>query len=64
MMQTLFVFLLGSTEALAAAVPALAQEGDPLAESVLLPNMVGWALAGLAVLLVVLFLLWSRRNPG
>ena len=46
------------------AVPALAQEGDPLAESVLLPNMVGWALAGLAVLLVVLFLLWSRRNPG
>jgi hypothetical protein len=46
------------------ALPALAQESDPLAHSTLLPQAVGWALAGLAVLLVILFVLWTRRNPG
>jgi hypothetical protein len=45
-------------------LPALAQEGDPLAHSTLLPQAIGWALAGLAVLLVILFILWTRRNPG
>jgi len=45
------------------ALPALAQQGDPLAHSVLLPNVVGWALAGLAVVLVILLRLWSRRGP-
>jgi hypothetical protein len=49
---------------LAGPLPALAQEGDPLAESVLLPNVVGWGLVGLAVVLMVLFVLWSRRSPG
>jgi hypothetical protein len=48
----------------AAALPPLAQEGDPLAESVLLPNVVGWALFGLAVVLMLLFILWTRRNPS
>jgi hypothetical protein len=50
--------------ALATALPALAQESDPLAHSTLLPQAVGWAMAGLAVLLVILFILWTRRNPN
>ena len=45
------------------ALPALAQEGDPLAHSTLLPGTVGFALAGLAVLLFLLLLLWSARGP-
>lgn len=48
---------------LALPTAVLAQEGDPLAHSILLPNIVGWGLAGLAVLLMVLFVLWTRRNP-
>jgi hypothetical protein len=49
---------------LATALPALAQEEDPLANSTLLPNTVGWALVGLAILLMILFILWTRRSPG
>lgn len=45
------------------ALPALAQEGDPLANSVLLPNVVGWGLLGLALLLVILFRVWTMRGP-
>ncbi len=48
----------------AAARPALAQEGDPLAEAVLLPGVVGWALLGVAVVLVILFRLWTSRGPN
>lgn len=49
---------------LLSALPALAEEGDPLANSVLLPGAVGWALFGLALLLVVIFRLWSGRGPS
>lgn len=48
---------------MAAVLPASAQEGNPLAESVLLPNVVAWALVGLALLLMLLFVLWTRRGP-
>ena len=51
--------------ALAAAAPAaFAAEGDPLANAVLLSGMVGWAMVGLALLLVVLFIFWTRRGPN
>ena len=62
-MKRLLIVLTLLLAMLAAALPALAQE-DPLANSVLLPNTVGWALAGLAVLLMLLFILWTRRNPN
>ncbi len=54
--------LLSIVALLVAALPALAQE-DPLANSVLLPNIVGWGLLGLAVVLVILLRLWSSRGP-
>ncbi len=54
--------LLSIVALLVAALPALAQE-DPLANSVLLPNIIGWGLLGLAVLLVILLRLWSSRGP-
>ena len=54
--------LLSIVALLVAALPALAQE-DPLANSVLLPNVVGWGLLGLAVVLVILLRLWSSRGP-
>lgn len=62
-MRRLPLLLLTIVALLLTALPALAQEGDPLASSVLLPGVVGFALAGLAVLLVVLFRLWSSRGP-
>lgn len=50
---------------LAVAVPAaFAAEGDPLANSVLLHGMVGWAMVGLALLLMALFILRTRRGPN
>ncbi|HRN68883.1 MAG TPA: hypothetical protein PK205_10345 [Promineifilum sp.] len=50
---------------LAAAAPAaFAAEGDPLANSVLLHGMVGWAMVGLALLLMALFILRTRRGPN
>ncbi len=54
--------LLSIVALLFVALPALAQE-DPLANSVLLPNVVGWGLLGLAVVLVILLRLWSSRGP-
>jgi len=54
--------LLSIVALLVGALPALAQE-DPLANSVLLPNIVGWGLLGLAVVLVILLRLWSSRGP-
>ncbi len=48
----------------AAAPAAFAAEGDPLANSVLLHGVVGWAMVGLALLLMVLFILWTRRGPN
>ena len=42
---------------------ALAQRANPLEHSVLLADAVGWIMAGLALLLMVLFVLWTRRNP-
>ncbi len=54
--------LLSIVALLVGALPALAQE-DPLANSVLLPNVVGWGLLGLAVVLVILLRLWSSRGP-
>jgi len=51
--------------ALAAAAPAaFAAEGDPLANAVLLSGMVGWAMVGLALLLMILFIVWTRRGPN
>jgi hypothetical protein len=63
-MRRLPVILMTALMLLAMTLPALAQEGDPLAHSTLLPQAVGWAMAGLAVLLVILFILWTRRNPS
>lgn len=49
---------------LVTTLPVLASEGDPLANSVLLPSTVGWILVGLAVVLVVVFRLWAGRGPN
>jgi hypothetical protein len=49
---------------LVSALPVLASEGDPLANSVLLPGTVGWIMVGLAILLVVVFRLWAGRGPS
>lgn len=49
---------------LVAALPVMAEEGDPLANSVMLPGTVAWAMVGLAIVLVVLFRLWTRRGPN
>ena len=54
-MRRLPLILLTIVALLLTALPALAQE-DPLANSVLLPGMVGFVLAGLAVLLFLLLL--------
>lgn len=54
----LLLLLLGS------ALPALAQEEGPLANSLLLTGSTAWAMVGLAVLLMLLFVLWARRGPN
>lgn len=54
---TVMLMLLLST------LPAFASEGDPLANSVLLSGTIGWAMFGLAILMMVLFILWTRRGP-
>ena len=46
-MRRLPLLLLTIVALLLTALPALAQEGDPLAHSVLLPGTVGFVLAGL-----------------
>lgn len=50
--------------ALAATLPALAQEENPLANSTLLTGATAWGMVGLAVLLMLLFILWARRGPN
>lgn len=62
-MRRLPVILLLIFAMLAAALPALADEGDPLAESVLLSGTIGWAMFGLALVMMLLFILWTRRGP-
>ena len=62
-MRRLPLLLMTIVALLLTAHPALAQEGDPLAHSVLLPGTVGFVLAGLAALLFLLLLLWSARGP-
>lgn len=62
-MRRLSVILAVLSLMLVAALPVLAEEGDPLANSVLLPGTVAWAMVGLAIVLVVLFRLWTRRGP-
>lgn len=61
-MRRLTVLFVICLALLTTALPALAQE-DPLAHSVLLPNIVGWGMVGAAVMLVIIFRLWSRRGP-
>lgn len=63
MMRRLTILTLLAVALLAAAVPALAQGDNPLEHSILLADFVGWLMAGLAVLLVVLFILWTKRDP-
>jgi hypothetical protein len=63
MLRHLIVSWIMLLSLLAAAIPALASEGDPLANSVLLPGVVGWVMVGLALLLVVIFRLWAGRGP-
>jgi hypothetical protein len=63
-MRRLSVVLLLLVAMATPMLSALAQEEDPLAHSTLLPNAVGWGLVGLAVLLMILFILWTRRNPS
>lgn len=62
-MRRLSVYASLALAILVSAGPALASEGDPLANSVLLPGTVGWILVGLALLLVVVFRLWAGRGP-
>jgi hypothetical protein len=46
---------------LAAVAPVLAEEGDPLANSMLLPGSVGAAMAAVAGVLVLVFFFLARR---
>lgn len=62
-MRRLSITLLLLFAMLAAALPAMAQGEDPLAHSILLADAVGWILAGLAVVMMLLFFLWTRRGP-
>ena len=62
-MRRLSVILLWLAAMIMTTLPALADEGDPVAESVLLSGTIGWALAGLAVVMMLLFILWTRRGP-
>ena len=43
-MRRFLIFLTVILAIFATALPALAQDEDPLANSILLPNIVGWAL--------------------
>lgn len=63
-MRRLPVMLAVLSLILVAALPVMAEEGDPLANSVMLPGTVAWAMVGLAIVLVVLFRLWTRRGPN
>lgn len=61
-MRRMTLFLGTLMAMLVAAAPALAQESDPLAESVLLPGWLALAMVGLALLLILIFLGLSRRG--
>lgn len=63
MMQRLTVSILFLLAMFLTALPALAQNGNPLEHAVLLADIVGWIMAGLAVLLAVSFSFWARRTP-
>ncbi len=54
----LLLLILGS------ALPALAQEEGPLANSLLLTGTTAWIMVGVTVLLMLLFILWARRGPN
>ncbi|MBP6016080.1 MAG: hypothetical protein KA586_05115 [Candidatus Promineofilum sp.] len=64
MMRRLSALTILLTALFAAAQPALAQEENPLAHAVLFDNVTGWALVGLAALLMLLFILRTRRGPN
>jgi hypothetical protein len=64
MMRRLSVITILLTALLATALPALAQEENPLANSVLLTAATAWGMVGLAALLMLLFILWTRRGPN
>ncbi|MEZ4517189.1 MAG: hypothetical protein R3C44_10245 [Chloroflexota bacterium] len=57
--------LLGTLAALlVSALPTFASEGDPLAESILVPGWFALAMVGLAVLLILIFAGLARRGVG
>ncbi len=62
-MRRLPVFLILLPVLAMTTLPALAEGEDPLANSVLLPDTVALAMVGLAILLMVFFVLWTRRGP-
>lgn len=64
MMRRLALIILSGMTMLVTAMPAAAQGENPLDIAVLLPGLVGWIMVGLALLLMVLFVLWTRRDPG
>lgn len=55
LMGTVVVLLLG-------VMPVLAAQEDPLAHSTLLPGWLGFALVGLAVVLILIFAMLARRG--
>ena len=63
-MRRLSVFLFLSVAMAMSALPALAQEENPLANAVLFTGTTAWGMVGLAVLLMILFILWARRGPN
>jgi hypothetical protein len=63
-MRRLSVFLFLSVAMAMSALPALAQEENPLANAVLFTGATGWGMVGVAVLLMILFILWARRGPN
>ena len=52
------------TTLFAPALPALAQEENPLANAVLLPVATAWVMVGLALLLMFLLFLRTRQGPN
>ena len=64
MMRRLSVITILLATMFAAALPVLAQEENPLANAVLLTAATAWGMVGLAVLLMLLFILWTRRGPN
>ncbi|MBP9502533.1 MAG: hypothetical protein KBF17_10275 [Candidatus Promineofilum sp.] len=64
MMRRLALIILSGMTMLVAAMPVAAQGENPLDHAVLLAGTVGWIMIGLALLLMVFFVLWTRRGPG